>query len=103
MESKKLDKSWQVLTTSICDDYPGWFSSQLHATMQHVFTELEGIGTDTDQYGREFFAYEDMFELASNRYQLLKDLENGFSLFESRDDFKTMDPAQCAREIIGMR
>ncbi|MFZ9367329.1 MAG: hypothetical protein ACO25D_07165 [Burkholderiaceae bacterium] len=104
MEPKKLDKSWQALTDSICNDYPNWFSTQLQSVMKHVFVDLEGLHPDqVVRVSDDFLAYEDMFECATNRHQLLKDLETGFSLFESRDGFGTMDPAMCAREIIRLR
>ena len=104
MESKKLDKSWQALTDSIRNDYPDWFSAQLQAVMKHVFIDLEGIHLDQAVLvSDDFLTYEDMFERTTNRHQLLKDLETGFSLFESRDGFGTMDPVTCAREIIRLR
>ena len=104
MESKRVDKSWQALTDSICNDYPDWFSTQLQIVMRHVFIDLEGIQPDQAvQVSDDYFAYGDMFDRATNRHQLLKDLEMGFSLFESRDGFSTMDPATCAREIIRLR
>ena len=104
MESKKLDKSWQALTASVRNDYPDWFSAQLQAVMRHVFIDLEGIHSDQAVLvSDDFFTYEDMFERTTNRHQLLQDLEMGFSLFESRDGFGTMDPVTCAREIIRFR
>ncbi len=52
--------------------------------MKHVFVDLEGIHPDQAvRVSDDFLAYEDMFECATNRHQLLKDLETGFSLFES--------------------
>ena len=104
MEEKRIDKSWQTLTSSICNDYPEWFSKQLLFVMKHVFIDLEGAQPDrAAQIIEDFFAYEDMFEHTTNRYQLLKDLEIGLSLFESRDGFGKMDPSACAREIIRLR
>jgi hypothetical protein len=92
------------LTDSICNDYPNWFSTQLQSVMKHVFVDLEGLHPDqVVRVSDDFLAYEDMFECATNRHQLLKDLETGFSLFESRDGFGTMDLAMCAREIIRLR
>ena len=46
MEPKKLDKSWQALTDSICNDYPNWFSTQLQSVMKYVFVDLEGLHPD---------------------------------------------------------
>jgi hypothetical protein len=104
MELKRLDKSWQCLTDSIRNDYPDWFFEHLQLVMEHVFIDLEGGRLEWQEKPHQgFFAYGDMFELATNRYQLLKDFELGFLLFECREGFQTMNPASCAREIIGMR
>ena len=104
MELKRLDMRWQALTDSICNNYPDWFVEHLQLVMEHVFIDLEGERFGCrEKLHKGFFGYGDMIELATDRYQLLEDLEIGFLLFESRHGFRTMDPASCAREIIGMR
>lgn len=104
MELKRPDKSWQSLTDSIRNNYPDWFVEHLQIVMAYVFIDLEGERLECHQKPDQgFFDYVDMFELTTNRYQLVSDLETGFLLFESREGFRTMDPAACAREIIALR